>query len=178
MAASGEVLSPVNDVPVFGDLVGLVDKAAAQLGLPLPLRAFGELIMVGVLAFVLLRLMTARLLPWAGNALVRPATMLTQGLLVLLLLPDLGVARLARRFGRKPPEAVYGYGAAVLAVIESVEELFRHGLPKLGLVRALRPWVLIVLLVAGFLLWNQQNCASGTAPTCASPVQVWLASFG
>ncbi|MEU0531336.1 hypothetical protein [Amycolatopsis tolypomycina] len=178
MAASGEVLNPVSDVPVFGDLIGLVDTAATQIGFSLPFRAFGELIIVGVLAFVLLRLVTARLLPWAGNALVRPVTMLTQALLVLLLLPDLGVARLTRHFGRKPPEAVYGYGAAVLAVVESAEELIRRGLPKLGLTRALRPWALIVLLVAGFLLWNQQDCAAGAAPTCASPVEVWLASFG
>ncbi|MET8994342.1 hypothetical protein [Amycolatopsis sp. NPDC004169] len=167
----------MNDVPVFGDLVGLVDNAAIQLGFPLPFRAFGELIIVGVLAFFLLRLVTARLLPWAGNALVRPVTMLTQALLVLLLLPDLGIARLARHLRRKPPEAVYGYGSAVLAVVESVEELIRRGLPKLGLVRALRPWALIVLLVAGFLLWNQEECAVGTGPTCASPVQAWLASF-
>lgn len=177
MAATGEVLSPVTDVPVFGDLIGLLDNAAVQIGFPLAFRAFGELVVVGVLAFVVLRLVTTRLLPWAGNALVRPVMMLTRGLLVLLLLPDLGIARLTRRFGRKPPEAVYGYGAAVLAVVESVEELIGHGLPKLALTRALRPWALIVLLVAGFLLWNQEDCASGTAPKCASPVQVWLASF-
>ncbi|MEV6826633.1 hypothetical protein [Amycolatopsis sp. NPDC051102] len=39
-------------------------------------------------------------------------------------------------------------------MVESVEELIRHGLPKLSLTRALPQWALIALLV------------------------VWLASFG
>jgi hypothetical protein len=177
MAQTGEVLSPVADVPVFGDLVELLDGAAVQAGLPLWLRAFAELVLVGVLAYLVLRLMTTRLLPWAGNALVLPAMMVTKGLLVLLLLPDLGVARTARRFGRTPPEFVYGYGAAVVAVVEAVEELVRRGMPKLGLARFARPWLLVALLVVAFLVWNDQNCAAGSPPGCTSPVQVWLASF-
>ncbi|MGW5718980.1 hypothetical protein ACWEVP_22600 [Amycolatopsis sp. NPDC003865] len=172
------MLSPVSDVPVLGDLVGLLDDAATQIGFPFWLRTFGELIVAVVLAFFLLRVLTAKLLPWLGGALVHPLTLLTRGLVVLLLLPDLGASRLARRFGRKPPEVVYGYGAGVMAVIEAIDDLLKRALPKLSLTRAIRPWLIGVILAAGFLLWNNQDCASGTAPQCASPVQVWLASVG
>ncbi|MFD9893254.1 hypothetical protein ACFWY9_28240 [Amycolatopsis sp. NPDC059027] len=177
MSANGEVLSPVAAVPVLGDVVGFLDGAARQVGLPFAFRAFLELVVAGVFAYLLLRLVTARLLPWAGEALVLPVTMLTRGALVLLLLPDLGISCLVRRFGRTPPEFVYGYGAAVVAVVEAVEDLVRRGLPKLAFTRAMRPWLLIVLLAAGFLLWNNQNCVPGKAQ-CVSPVQIWVASFG
>lgn len=177
MAARLEVLSPVSDVPVLGDLVGLLDDAATQFGFPFWFRTFAELVVAVVLTFILLRVLTAKLFPWLGGALAHPLTQLTRALLVLLLLPDLGASRLARRFGRTPPEIVYGYGSGVVAVVEGVDDLLKRALPKLSLTRAIRPWLLAVLLVTGFLLWNNQDCASGTAPRCASPVQVWLASF-
>ncbi|UOZ11329.1 hypothetical protein [Amycolatopsis sp. WQ 127309] len=164
-------------MPVLGDLVGLLDDAATQFGFPFWFRTFAELVVAVVLTFILLRVLTAKLFPWLGGALAYPLTQLTRALLVLLLLPDLGASRLARRFGRTPPEIVYGYGSGVVAVVEGVDDLFKRALPKLSLTRTIRPWLLAVLLVIGFLLWNNQDCASGTAPQCASPVQVWLASF-
>jgi hypothetical protein len=178
MAAIGEALSPVADVPLLGDLMDLLDGAALQIGIPFWLRTFAELVAAGVLAYVLLRVATARLLPWAGTALVLPATLITKATLVVLLLPDLGASRLARRFGRTPPEIVYGYGAAVVGFLESLEELLRRALPKLALTRAMRPWALVLLLVAWFLLWNHLDCAAGVAPSCVSPVQLWSSSFG
>lgn len=118
MAARLEVLSPVSDVPVLGDLVGLLDDAATQFGFPFWFRTFAELVVAVVLTFILLRVLTAKLFPWLGGALAHPLTQLTRALLVLLLLPDLGASRLARRFGRTPPEIVYGYGSGVVAVVE------------------------------------------------------------
>ncbi|MGK3207310.1 hypothetical protein [Amycolatopsis sp. MEPSY49] len=178
MSAKPDLLSPVADVPVLGDLIGLLDSAATQIGFPFWIRTFVELVVAGFLTFALLRLLTAKLFPWLGGALVHPVKLLTRAMLVLLLLPDLGVSRVARRLGRTPPEVVYGYGSAVVAVIEGTEDLVRRALPKFSLTRTIRPWLIGVLLAAGFLLWNNQDCASGTAPRCASPVEVWLASVG
>jgi hypothetical protein len=178
MAAIGEVLSPVADVPLLGDLMGFLDGAATEAGLPFWLRTFAELVAAGLLTYVLLRVATGRLLPWAGTALLVPAAMVTKATVVVLLLPDLGVSRVVRRFGRTPPEFVYGYGAAVVGVVEAVEELLRRALPKLSLTRSMRPWLLILLLVAWFLVWNHVDCAAGTDSSCVSPVQLWTSSFG
>lgn len=176
MPAKAEVLSPAADIPVLGDLIGLLDGAAQQAGMPFWLRALAELVVAGVLAYLLLRLLTTRVLPWVGNALVRPAVMITRAATVLLLLPDLGIASAVRRFGRTPPEFVYGYGTAVAVAADTLEELARRGLPKIALVRLVRPWLLVAALVVLFLLWNNQYCAGDAAPKCVSPVQVWLAS--
>jgi hypothetical protein len=178
MATTAEVLSPVADVPLLGDLVGLLDGAAADLGMPFFLRTFAEFVAGWVLAYLLLRVLTGRLLPWAGTALLVPAMMVTQAVVVVLLLPDLGISRRARRSGRTPPEFVYGYGAAVIGVVEAVENLLRRALPKLALTRLIRPWLLILLLVAWFLVWNDAGCAAGTGASCVSPMEQWLSSFG
>lgn len=176
MATTAEVLSPVADVPLLGDLVGLLDGAAADLGMPFFLRAFAEFVGAGVLAYVLLRVLTGRLLPWAGTALLVPVMMITQAVVVVLLLPDLGISRRARRSGRTPPEFVYGYGAVVIGVVEAVEGLLRRTLPKLALTRSMKPWLLILLVIAWFLLWNHVDCV-GTGTSCVSPTQRWLSSF-
>ncbi|WP_328608472.1 hypothetical protein OG943_04935 [Amycolatopsis sp. NBC_00345] len=178
MVATAEVLSPVAGVPLLGDLVSLLDGAATQAGIPFWLRASAELVVVALLGYLLLRVLTARLLPWLGTALVPPAALVVQAALVLLLLPDLGISRLSRRFGRTPPEVVYGYGAAVMGCADAAETLLRRGLPKLQLTRLMRPWLLVALLLAGFLLWNGQDCAAGVGAQCVSPVQFWMSSVG
>src|SRR5262245_37506115 len=98
------VLNPLSGLPILGGLLGKLDQAVTQLGLPLWLRALLEMVVTAALAFLLLRLVLNRLLPWAGNAFVEPIVALAEGIRVVLLLPDLAVSRSVRRFGRIPPE--------------------------------------------------------------------------
>jgi hypothetical protein len=42
----------------------------------------------------------------------------------------------------------------------------------------MRPWLLIALLLAGFVLWNGQNCATGAGAQCVRPVTFWMGSVG
>ena len=177
MAQQDTVLNPLSAVPLLGSLIGKVDEVAGQLGLPLWLRAMVEMAITASLAFLLLRLLTSRVLPWASTVLVGPTVSLAEGLRVALLLPDLAISRLSRRFGRIPPEAVYAYGRVVMTVIDAIQQFFRRILPTLEHVRRARRWMLIALLVLGFVVWNSVSCDSGSGSTCRTPVSVWSASF-
>jgi hypothetical protein len=172
-----DVLNPVADVPLVGDLLSLLDEFAAQLGLPFWMRAFAEFVLVAYLGFLLLRLLATKVLPVLGAALVTPADLLADAVRVVLLIPDLAASRTFRRFGRVPPEVVYGYGAAVMAVVDAVQGFVRHVLPKLAVTRAAPRWLLVVAVVVGFLVWNGRECLPSEATTCVSPVDHWTTSL-
>lgn len=169
------VLNPLVDVPLLGTVVGKLDEAIAEVGLPLWLRAFVEIVLTGVLCFFLLRLLLRRVVPWLAEAAVRPTLAVTEVARATLLLPDLAVSTAVRRFGRVPPEPVHTYGSMVMAVVDGVQSATRVVLPKLAEVRRLNGVVLLIVLVAGFLFWNSQACA--TPSPCVSPVTAWKTSL-
>jgi hypothetical protein len=171
------VLNPLGSMPILGDLTGKLDQAITQLGLPLWLRALAEMLITAVLTFLLLRLVTIRVLPWAANAFVEPIVALVEGVRVVLLLPDLAVSRSVRRFGRVPPEVVYAYGNVVMTSTDAIQRLVRRALPVLGNTRKARRWMLVALLAVGFLLWNSTTCGSGSGSTCTTPVTEWTTSL-
>ncbi|HEX6339932.1 hypothetical protein [Umezawaea sp.] len=172
-----DVLNPVAGVPLVGDLLVLLDGFATQLGMPFWMRAFVEFVLVAYLGFALLRLLATRGLPLLGAALVTPVVLLAEAVRVCLLVPDLAVSRVFRRFDRVPPEVVYGYGAAVVAVVDAVQGFARQGLPKLAITRAAPRWVLVVALTAGFLVWNDRECLPVENAVCTSPVNHWTTSL-
>ncbi|MFD9733208.1 hypothetical protein [Umezawaea sp. NPDC059074] len=109
--------------------------------------------------------------------LVTPAVPATDAVRVLLLVPDLAVSRMFRRFDRVPPEVVYGYGSAVMAVVDAVQGFARQGLPKLAITRAAPRWLLIGAMVVGFLVWNGRECLPADTTACVSPVDYWTTSL-
>jgi hypothetical protein len=178
MSLTTEQVNPLADLPILGVLVHLVDKLLDQLGFPFWLRTFAEIIVTAVAAYLLLKLLARHVLPWAGAALVGPVLALTEGIRVLLLLPDLWVSRLVRRFGGVPPEFVYGYGAIVMSVVDGIQGAVRTGLPKLSFTRFVRPWLLVCAVALLFLVWNGTECVPGQDSVCVSPVSQWTNSVG
>ncbi|RKT54812.1 hypothetical protein [Saccharothrix australiensis] len=174
---TGEVVNPVADVPLVGGLLAVLDEFAAGLGVPFWLRALAECALVAVVGFAVLRLVATRVLPWVGEALVRPVVLVTAAVRALLLLVDLGISRAVRRFGRVPPEPVYAYGTAVMAVLDVVEGFVRAGLPKLAIARAAPRWLLVGAMVMAFLAWNGNECVPSADTACVSPVNHWTTSF-
>jgi hypothetical protein len=169
------VLNPVSGVPLLGDLLGKLDEAIMQVGFPLWLRAFLELAVSGVACFYLLRLITGRLLPWLATVLVRPACAVVDAARAVLLLPDLAISMAVRRTGHVPPEPVHTYGSVVMTMTDGVQNGVRYLVPKLAAARRANRVALIVVLVAGFLVWNSQAC---TGTPCVAPVTAWTTSFG
>lgn len=176
MILTTEQVNPLTELPVLGILVHLVDKLLDQLGFPFWLRTFAEIIVIAVSAYLLLKFLTRHVLPWAGAALVGPTLTLTEGVRTLLLLPDLGISRLIRHFGRVPPEFVHGYGAVVMSMIDKTQVLIRHGLPKLSFARFVRPWLLVSVMALLFLIWNDTECVPRQDSMCVSPVSHWTTS--
>lgn len=169
-------MTPFAGLPLVGGLVELLDTAIAQLAFPLWLRSTLEFVLLAVLGYVLLRFLTRQVLPWLGSLLVTPVVWLVDAVRVVLLLPDLAVARLARRtFDRMPPEIVYAYGSVVMAATDGVQELARKALPALAITRRAHGLLLVGLLVVGFLVWNNAECGPG--PECVPPVTQWTTSF-
>ncbi|MDX3664283.1 hypothetical protein PV646_43950 [Streptomyces sp. ID05-26A] len=169
-------MTPFAGLPVVGGLVELLDTAIAQLEFPLWLRGFLEFVLLAVLGYLLLRFLARRVLPWVGSLLVAPVVWLIDGLRVVLLLPDLVMAQLVRRgFDRVPPEVVYAYGSVVMAATDGLQELARKALPALAITQRVHGLLLAGLLVAGFLVWNSEECGPG--PECVSPVTQWTTSF-
>jgi hypothetical protein len=169
-------MTPFAGLPLVGGLVEVLDTAIAQLEFPLWLRSSLEFVLLAVLGYLLLRFLTRHVLPWIGALLVAPVVWLTDGLRVVLLLPDLALARLVRRaFDRMPPEVVYAYGSVVMAATDGVQELARKALPALAITRRVHGSLLAGLLVIGFLVWNSEECGPG--PECVSPVTQWTTSF-
>ncbi|GAA1262008.1 hypothetical protein [Saccharothrix xinjiangensis] len=166
-------MTPLAELPVFGGPVLLLDRALEHTGMPLWLRGAVELALVSVVAYLVLRLLAKRLLPWMAVALVRPALGLVGVARVVLLLPDLAVARCFRRAGRVPPELTHAYGSLVMALGDGAEEAVRRGVPLLSAGRRARGWVLTTVLVLAFLAWNNETCAPGAEPACATPVARW-----
>src|SRR5262245_26127861 len=97
---SEAVLNPVSDVPLLGGLLGKLDEAVMQVGFPLWLRAFLEIVLTGIVCFHLLRLITRHVLPWAATVLVRPASTVVDATCAVLLLPDFAISMAIRRLGR------------------------------------------------------------------------------
>lgn len=61
---TGTPLSDLNslaDLPLLGPMVSYVDRAAVELGVPLWLREFGELVLLGLFAYLALRLIVRRI---------------------------------------------------------------------------------------------------------------------
>ncbi|HEY3753847.1 MAG TPA: hypothetical protein VGL80_32040 [Pseudonocardiaceae bacterium] len=172
-----EVLNPLSGTPLLGYLVTLVDGIAAQIGITFWLRTFFELVLAGIGCYALLRLITRRVIPWLATILVRPVVELMELLRVFLLLPDLGISRVTRGFGRAPHEVVYAYGTAVMTVADRLQGAARAGLPALAITRRIHGLVLVGVLVLSFLVWNSQTCATGDGKSCTSPVTQWTASF-
>jgi hypothetical protein len=178
MSLTTEQVNPLAELPVLGVLASLVDKLLDQLGFPFWLRTFAEIVVTAAAAYLLLKLLARHVLPWAGAALVGPMLALTDGLRALLLLPDLGISRLVRHFGGIPPEFVYGYGAVVMSVIDGMQEVIRHGMPKLSFTRFARPWLLVCVVALLFLVWNGTECVPHQDSVCVSPVSQWTSSVG
>lgn len=64
MTGTGIALAEVNsvtDLPLLGPMMGYVDRAAVDLGMPVWLREFGQLVLLGVLAYLALRLIVRRI---------------------------------------------------------------------------------------------------------------------
>lgn len=175
MSGEGEILNPLDDVPVVGWAVRMLDEAIAQTGIPMWLRAAVELVVTGIVGYQLLKLVVNRVVPWAGLALVRPVVALMEAVRASLLLPDFAVSTAVRRFGRVPPEPVHTYGQVVTTVVDGAQNAVRTALPKLVATRRTPKALLMVLLVVGFLAWNSQACDSKTA--CLTPVTAWTTSF-
>lgn len=171
---SEAVLNPVSDVPLLGDLLGKLDEAVTQVGFPLWLRAFLEIVLTGIVCFYLLRLITRHLLPWAATVLVRPVCAIVDAVCAMLLLPDFAISMAIRRLGRVPPEPVHTYGSVVMTMTDGVRSAVNFLVPGLSVARRANGFALTVVLVAGFLIWNHETCA---ASPCVTPVTAWTASF-
>lgn len=174
------VLTEVNPLiapPVLGPMVGYVDKAAIDMGMPLWLREFVELVLLGVFVYIVLRLIVRRLLPWVGEQLVDPIIAFVDALRVLFLLPDLAVTRVLQRLDRRPADLVYFYGNGVLAVADGLSAIIRQWLPGLVHTRRIPRSVLVLLLAAMFIVWNDESCVPGADAVCTSLVSHWTDSF-
>ncbi|GAA3861621.1 hypothetical protein GCM10022243_29760 [Saccharothrix violaceirubra] len=169
-------MTPLGGVPLFGDLVTALDGVLVQVGLPPWFAALLELVVVVVAAYLLLWLVVRHVLPWLGRVLVGPLLRVVEGVRVLLLLPDLGATRLARRFGRMPPEAVYAYGAVVMGLVDGLGSVVRKALPVLSLARRTPRAVLFAALALGFVLWNAGTCGP-LDEGCVEPVAQWTTSL-
>jgi hypothetical protein len=173
-----EVLNPLAGVPVLGWLIGLLDEVLIQIGMTFWIRAFVEMIVAAFAAYFVLRLAVSRFLPWIGVAVVGPVTAAAEAVRVVLLVPDLVVSSVTRRFRRAPAEIVYGYGTVVMTFVDGLQDVARSVLPKLAITRKIQPWLLIVLLAALFMVWNNQKCTAGPDATCFSPVSAWTTAVG
>lgn len=54
-------LNSLADLPLLGPMVTYLDREAVELGVPLWLREFGELVLLGVVAYLALRLIVRRI---------------------------------------------------------------------------------------------------------------------
>lgn len=170
-------MSPLAGLPLFGGLVELLDTAIAQLGFPLWLRGFVELVIVALLAYMVLRLLATQALPWLGTALVGPVVGVAELLRAVLLVPDYAISLLFRQvFKRIPPEFLYGYGVLVMGAVDGVQSFARRGLPTLSITRRANKALLTALVVLGFLAWNSSECVPA-AEACVSPVAYWQTSL-
>ncbi|MGW5051620.1 hypothetical protein [Actinokineospora sp. NPDC004072] len=172
-----DVPTPVDGLPVLGDLAHLADTAARGLGMPFWLRGVAVGALVAVLLYVGLRLLVAHLLPKAEALLAGPLTAVLEGVRAVLLLPDLGAAWLWRRLGRIPPEVVYAYGAVVMTVVDGTQKTVRTILPMLGAAHQVKRWMLGALVVLAFVAWNGGECVAGSGPGCVSPADQWALSL-
>jgi hypothetical protein len=178
MNPGSEVLNPLADVPVLGWLIGLLDDVLIQIEMTFWLRAFFEMIVAALAAYAVLRLAVNKFVPWLGETLVGPVTAAAEAIRAVLLVPDLVVTSVTRRFRRAPAEIVYGYGTVVMTVVDGLQNVARSVLPKLAFTRKIRPWLLIVLLAVLFVVWNNQECTQGPDATCFSPLRTWTTAVG
>lgn len=64
MTGTGIPLPDINsltDLPLLGPMVGYIDRAGVDLGVPLWLREFVVLVLLGVFAYLALRLIARRI---------------------------------------------------------------------------------------------------------------------
>jgi hypothetical protein len=168
------IANPLNELPVLGPVVTLMDKPLSDAGAPLWLAEAAELLIVGGLSYVLLRILTRSVLPWVLAAAVGPAVVLLGALRIVLLLPQFAVATAYDRLERAPAGAVYAYGHGVMGLTDALEAAARRALPQCCGIRKLPGVVLIVLLLALFALWNNNYCGSDAKRSCVSPITRWV----
>ncbi|MFF3752745.1 hypothetical protein ACFYYH_20155 [Streptomyces sp. NPDC002018] len=169
--------NPLTELPLVGPLVAGADESVMDLGMPLPLAQAVELILLVLGLFFLGRLLVGRVVPWLARLLVGPVVVLIGGLRVLFLLPDLAVARTARRTAARPPVLVYAYGHAVLDGADHLQSAVRTGFPAVAGVTRWSGKVAGLALLAYALYWNGTYCAGlGGQRGCEAPAAQWVSS--
>ncbi|MFC9059242.1 hypothetical protein ACFTXB_14455 [Streptomyces sp. NPDC057074] len=170
---SAATASPFTELPGAGPVVAWVDGVLNDFGWATAVNLTLELILLAGVGYALLRRLLAHAVPWTAHALVRPVNGVIDGLRVVCLLPDLAVARTARRTRRCPPALLYSYGNAVLDGADRLQAGVRKGLPALAVVRR-RPGLLSCLaLLLAFGYWNTSYCGDDTG-RCESPAAQWV----
>jgi hypothetical protein len=132
-----------------------------------------ELVALGVGLYLLLRFTVRILLPALGPWLAVPVGWLVMMLRLVLLAPEWTVTRLLDRLRRLPGPALYAYGDGVLNATDGLATRLEQSLPRLRGLRTVPRWALVLVLVAGFAIWNTATCASDTGTPCVSPIVQW-----
>ncbi|GAB3491296.1 hypothetical protein [Amycolatopsis cihanbeyliensis] len=169
-------VNPLTEFPLLGFAVELLDGLLADLGLPFWFRSFVELVALGVLGYHLIGLVLCGLIPRLGRLLAEPGRRLVDLLRTLLLLPELALSRALRARHRRPPGAVYFYGALVLGLGDGLHHLVRVVLAGARALATAPRVLLLILLVGMFLWWNDGSCVGANPSPCVSPVQQWTSA--
>ncbi|WP_394362062.1 hypothetical protein [Amycolatopsis sp. SB7-3] len=147
-------VNPISDLPLIGGLFGLLDEVADRLGFALWFRIVLGFAYAAAFGYLIAWLVVTYVMPWAGNALRKPARKAAEGLRFVLLVPDWALSRAFRRAGRVPPQVLYDYGGVVMRFVDRIQEVTDHGLPKLAGSRAAPRWLLMASVAVWFLVWG------------------------
>lgn len=168
-------LNPLTELPAVGGVVSVVHSMLTDLGIPLWIAESIELTVLLLVAYLLLRQVFTRLLPWLAAVAAPAVDPMFERLAMVLLMPEYAVTRLLTRTGKAPFAVTYTYGegvTTVVGVIRSVAHVLLGVLPRFRRISKAVPIVLTALLA---LAWNSETCMPAGPDACVSPASHWIA---
>lgn len=161
----------------------LLDKAADWIRevlafLPPRVVAYVWLPVLVVVVFIAAMLSTRRLLPLLGRLGATLLRALAALVGAVLLAPDMIIATVFRRVGRRPPAVLYHYGDIVAASVIGLAGT--SGAVASALARVARIHASLVILGCTALIWtwNHDHCPATPATTaCVRPFTSWVDAF-
>lgn len=168
-------VNPLTELPAVGGVVSVVHSMLTDLGIPLWIAESIELTVLLLVAYLLLRQVFTRLLPWLAAVAAPAVDPMFERLAMVLLMPEYAVTRLLTRTGKAPFAVTYTYGegvTTVVGVIRSVAHVLLGVLPRLRRISKAVPIVLTALLA---LAWNSETCMPAGPDACVSPASHWIA---
>jgi len=167
-------------MPRVDGALRLLDSAAEWLlglldGLPVRVQHLAVLPVLVLGAYVALRIVVRRLLPWSVRYVVRPVILTVLGTTVLVvLLVDFVLALVFRLLWL--PLTVLHYAPGDLAVGGAAWATDGVGVLVAGAARLRRFSLRVLFLAAGALVawWNAGYCGRTTAAACISPAHTWF----